>query len=156
VVAAVGEGDDRRVSPKLRQAFVYRLVVGEGAVRAAAAVEEDEEGSLAPRLGLCRHDDVDAELSPDRLAVHVQVNHARPVLIGGGESRRGKSEIDGSGGDHGEDGKRCRPAPSDLAARGAARVVHQAASIDRVTSPSTQQTEGDAPGRRVSGSRFPR
>jgi hypothetical protein len=66
VVAAVGEGDDRRLAPQPRQAFEDGLVAGEGVIGAAAAVEEDEQRPLAPRFRLRRDDDADAELSTDR------------------------------------------------------------------------------------------
>jgi len=60
VVAAVGESHDGRLAPQLRQSFEHRLVADESLVRAAAAVEEDEQRPLAARFRLRRHDDIDA------------------------------------------------------------------------------------------------
>ena len=88
-------------------------------------MEEDEQRSLSPRLGLRRHHDVDAELPSHRLTADVHMSHARPVLIHGREDRRGEGEIDDGGRDHGEDDKRSDPAPPDLRRRRA--VVHTTA-----------------------------
>ncbi|HEX5929501.1 MAG TPA: hypothetical protein VFY48_08910 [Solirubrobacterales bacterium] len=123
VVAAVGEGDDHAAPlPQLWQASEDGVV--EGLLRAAAAVQEDEQRALPPRPGPRRHDHVDPELLSDRLAAQVQVDEPGPVPVGGREDGRGQGQVGEGGQRGGEDRDGRAPAPPDLPLRRPFRSAH--------------------------------
>ena len=129
VVAAGGEGDDRRRGAvQARQAAEDGVV--EGALGAAAAVQEDEQRALAPRPGFGRHDHVDAEVPADRLAVDLELGRARPVAVDRGEHGRGQDEV---GAEAPSTAAKMTaadpPTPPDLLARGLRGALNGASAV---------------------------